>query len=109
MVIAAAAAPSDRRHVGTSPLNRACAAPVRVVFALRDLIRGSARNNAPGFVCRGHVEHLDGELPCGNDMAPRFPNTTEPHGPHRSCDGRHTIIDYREDCDRQHSRETVPS
>ena len=34
---------------------------------------------------------------------PRFPNTTEPHGPHRSCDGHHIIIDYREDCDRQHS------
>jgi hypothetical protein len=24
----------------------------------------------------------------------------------RSCDGHHIIIDYREDCDRQHSRET---
>ena len=40
-------------------------------------------------------------------MAPRFPNTTEPHGPHRSCDGHHIIIDYRDDCDRQHNRETV--
>ena len=40
----------------------------------------------------------------GYDMAPRFPNTTEPHGPHRSCDGHHIIIDYREDCDRQHSQ-----
>ena len=27
------------------------------VFALGDLhMRGSARNNAPGFVCRGHVD-----------------------------------------------------
>ena len=33
--------------------------------------RGSARNSAPGFFCRGHRGHLDGELPWGH-MAPGF-------------------------------------
>ena len=67
-------------------------------------MRGSACNNAPGFVCRGHVVTWTVNFH-GEHMA-RFPNTTEPHGPHRSCDGHHIIVDYREDCDRQHSRET---
>ena len=68
-------------------------------------MRGSARNNAPGFVCRGHVVTWIVNFH-GEPHGPRFPNTTEPHGPHRSCDGHHVIVDYREDCDRQHSRET---
>ena len=43
------------------------------VFALGDLhMRGSARNNAPGFVCRGHCGHLDGELPWGITWHPGF-------------------------------------
>ena len=73
----------------------------------RPHMRGSARNNAPGFVCRGHVDTWMVNFHVGNHMAPRFPNTTEQHGPHRSCDGHHVIVDYREDCDRQHSRETI--
>ena len=77
-----------------------------VFRARRSLIRVAVRvNNAPGFVCRGHVVTWIVNFH-GEPHGPRFPNTTEPHGPHRSCDGHHIIIDYREDCDRQHSRET---
>ena len=71
-------------------------------------MRGSARNNAPGFVAGGTVDTWMVNFH-GDAIAPRFPNTTEPYAPHRSCDGHHIILDYREDCDRRHSQETVPS
>jgi hypothetical protein len=79
-------------------------APVR---AGRPHTRGGARNNAPGFVCRGHVDAWILNFHVGMTRRPGFQIPL--HGPHRSCDGHHIIIDYREDCDRQHSRETVPS
>jgi hypothetical protein len=35
-------------------------------------MRGSARNNAPGFVCRGHVDTWTVNFHVGNHMAPGF-------------------------------------